>query len=93
MKEKGTNEAGEEIEREIEVDKYVTKQGFTKADIRQLAYQFTKQADKSAAKWDYAKALENLDDTEFINLANDAQIQVREFALKYLQKNPTRPQE
>ena len=60
---------------------------FTEKDIKQLVYQFCGQTDGSPTKLEYAKALANLDDTEFLNIATNRQMQVRDFAIKYVEKH------
>lgn len=74
---------------DLDVDAYqnevVTE--FTEKDLKQLVYQFCGQKDGSETKLKYAKALANLDDTEFLNIATNRQMQVRDFAIKYVEKH------
>ena len=75
--------------KELKVDDFLngTIENFDKKDVNQLVFQFCGQRDGSDIKLKYAKALANLDDTAFLNIATNNQIQVRDYAIKYVEKN------
>ena len=56
---------------ELDVEQYLdnTVTDFNEKDLNQLVFQFCGQKDGSKTKLKYAKALANLDDTEFLNIA------------------------
>lgn len=74
--------------KELDVEQYQdnTVTGFNEKDLNQLVFQFCGQ-NRSETKLKYAKALANLDDTEFLNIATNRQMQVRDFAIKYVEKH------